>query len=361
VYTTNAGLESTVIADRETHLDDVRVTYFSYWPGLDWMGSSGWQCSPTMTRALWHRVAFFDVVLLPGIWSYPTAAASIICRKRGIPYVVVPHGMLEPVALAKRRWKKAAYYFAMVRSLLQNAAAISCLTGSEEADVRRLVGPASRTIVIRQGIDPEEFRLLPERIEARRQLDIRVHDRVILFLGRISWKKGLDVLAAGCGRLMRERDDVVLVVAGPDEEGYGDQLRRLLETEGIQDHVRLVGLVVGPTRLSMLAAADVFVLPSYSEGFSMAILEAMAAGVPAVVSAGCNFPELAATGSGLVVAANADEVAGAIKTLIEDDVMREAMGRRGREVCRTMFDVRTHADLLRDVLRQATDRSSVAA
>src|SRR5262245_3455283 len=106
VYTTSAGLHGRVNENRETYVDGVKVTYFSIVKGLDLLGATGWQFSCEMTTALRESVHRFDVVNINGVWTYPSAVAGFMCRKRGVPYVVTAHGTLYPYALSKKRWKK---------------------------------------------------------------------------------------------------------------------------------------------------------------------------------------------------------------------------------------------------------------
>jgi glycosyltransferase involved in cell wall biosynthesis len=155
--------------------------------------------------------------------------------------------------------------------------------------------------------------------------------RIVLFLSRLHWKKGLDVLASAMTRLVQTIPDAALVVAGPDDGALGDfqqQVRNL----SLKDHVHIVGAVYGDAKSELLVDADVFCLPSRQEGFSMAILEALAATVPVVISQQCNFPEVGSESAGLVTQLSDVAVAEALIEVLSKPEMARQMGQRGRQL-----------------------------
>lgn len=339
VYATNVGVEDQVPADRETLVDGVRVTYFSYTTALDWLSATGWQYSPVMTRGLRRHVRDFDVVVVAAVWNYPALAASRLARRHGVPFALMPLGVLDAVALAHRWWKKRPYFALFGARMLRRATAVFCLTRAEERAVSALADGRCRTLRFTQGIDLDEFRTLPDRAACARRFPELAGKRLILFFGRLSWKKGLDLLAAAAEAIIRERDDVHVVVAGPDEAGYRRQAEGLFDRSGLRSHVTFTGALDGADRLAVLAGADVFALPSYSEGFSMAVVEALAAGLPVVVSHACNFPEVEEAGAGIVIAPEAGALEQALRRLLSDEATRAAMAARARALAFERYDL----------------------
>ena len=155
---------------------------------------------------------------------------------------------------------------------------------------------------------------------------------MVLYLGRLNFKKGLDLLTQAFGDLARRRPDVHLVLAGPDDDGYGERVRGWLGEVGALERCTIVGMQVGAAKLAALHGADVFVLPSYSENFGVSVVEAMASGLPVVSTNVSGLPECVEHGvTGLLVPERQPEaLAAAIGLLLSDPERARALGRAGR-------------------------------
>ncbi|HEY1378387.1 MAG TPA: glycosyltransferase [Gemmataceae bacterium] len=276
-----------------------------------------------------------DVVHLHGVWDPLLFAAARAARAAGRPYLVTPHGMLDPWSLAQRRWKKRLALALGWRAMLDRAAALHLLNADEQALAAGL-GIKAAGVVIPNGVDLDEFDPPPRPELFRRRLPALGDRPYVLFLSRLHYKKGLDYLADAFRILAADRADVHLVVAGPDDGARADFERRVAAA-GLADRVHLPGPVYGPEKLSAVAGAACFCLPSRQEGFSVAILEALACGTPAVVSTACHFPEVAEAGAGEVVPLDAAAVATALGRVLADPALRERMGRAGRELVAARF------------------------
>ena len=158
----------------------------------------------------------------------------------------------------------------------------------------------------------------------------------MLFLSRLHSKKGLDVLADAFTELSRRRMDVHLVVAGPDEGAEGDFVRRVTAA-GVAPRVHVVGPLYGRDKLAALVDATCFCLPSRQEGFSVAITEALACGIPVVISESCHFPEVAAAQAGSVVPLEPTAVAGALEAILGEPELRTRMGQAGASLVRAHY------------------------
>ena len=181
--------------------------------------------------------------------------------------------------------------------------------------------------------------------------------RVVLFLGRVHPKKGLDILADAFAIVAKTRDDARLVIAGPDEAGQSRKIASRLEKSGVLGQVIFTGMLTGIRKARALATADVFVLPSYSEGFSMAVLEAMATGLPVVISRQCYFPEVDQSNAGIVVETRADELAVALGRLLDDPGLRREMGQNGQEMIRHGYTWDSIASRMTEFYRSVVDMS----
>jgi glycosyltransferase involved in cell wall biosynthesis len=334
VYTTNAGLGGKVPVNREVSLDGIGVFYFTINQLFEGLGGTGWQLSMPLSRALKQNVRRFDIVHVWGIWNYPSAVASHYVRMFHVPYFISPLGSLYPDCIRRKGWKKWPYYAFISRRDIRRAAAIHYLTTNEREGCHALYGLANRAVVLPNGVEALE---LPERNNLIRRYPLLEGKTIVLFLGRIHEIKGLDILAKAFARVARERSDVALLIVGPDERGYEETVRGLLRRENVSDNVVFTGLLQGDEKFEALAGSDVFVLPSYSEGFSMAILEGMACGLPVLITHQCHFPEVADAGAGYVVGPNAQEVAKALRDLVDDPALRSRMGENGRRLVKEKY------------------------
>ena len=261
-------------------------------------------------------------------WS---RAASAAARRHAVPYVLAPRGMLvadlirRRSALAKNVWLQL-----FDKRTVAGAAAIHATSRIEADEIKTLGLSPPRITIIPNGIDlpdPAE----PDSSSGRPEARLRPY---ILFLGRLSWKKGLDRLVSA----MRSVPDADLVIAGYDENGYGDEVRRLAAEAGVARRTQFVGAVEGDEKSALVCAAACLVLPSYNENFGMSALEAMAAGRPVVVSAEVGLADVVAeTGSGLVATGGADELAGALNALLQDAEGATRMGDAGRRAVEERF------------------------
>ncbi len=297
-------------------------------PGT-WCGRLAW--SPALRRILAHAIPDVDVVHNHSLWMLPTSYAARAALRHDIPCVFTMHGFLEPWALAHSRWKKrlAGRWFQDVD--LRRATCLHVNSESELAGVRAY-GLRNPVAVIPNGVTREALDELPPRTTLEARFPALRGKRVCLFLSRLHEKKGLGHLVAAWARLGRDFPDWHLVVAGPDD-GFESPLRAAIDSLGVTAMVTVTGPLYGQDKRAAFAAADVFVLPSFSEGFSMAVLEAMAAGLPVLFTPGCNFREAAECGAAVEVTPDADGTEQGLRDLLGlDDLERRAMGARARDL-----------------------------
>jgi glycosyltransferase involved in cell wall biosynthesis len=156
---------------------------------------------------------------------------------------------------------------------------------------------------------------------------------VALFLGRLSPEKGLDQLIPAWRQVIRHDPQALLLLAGPDHQGYRASVEASVEREALRDHVLMPGMLQGREKLLALSRADLYVQPSYSEGFSLSVLEALACAKPCVITTGCNFPAVGASGAGEVVAPQADALSAALLGMLAlSPQARQEMGLRGQSL-----------------------------
>jgi glycosyltransferase involved in cell wall biosynthesis len=223
--------------------------------------------------------------------------------------------MLEPWALRRSRWKKEMARLLFENSNFRQARLWRALT-SEEADQIRQVQPAARICVVPNGLWTGQFAENAPSATPLAQHPELAKKKWLLFLSRVHAKKGVDVLIKAWAEISSRFPEWHLVVAGPDD-GYLSNAVALAAELGVSDSVCFPGLLRGATKRAVLQRSGAFVLPSYSEGFSMAVLEALASGLPCVITPNCHFPEVETCGGGLVVEPQQASLAKALFDLLQ--------------------------------------------
>ncbi|MDB4907228.1 MAG: hypothetical protein JWO05_2012 [Gemmatimonadetes bacterium] len=287
-----------------------------------------WKFSWPLTRWLWQHVPRFDVVHVHALFSYSTIPACRTARRRGVPYVMRPLGTLDPWGLGQRAWKKAPYLRLVERSHLDHAAAIH-VTSEAEAAALASLGYASTTRIIPLGVP------VPAAVPRLREAAAPVR---LLFLSRLHPVKGLPLLLEAMRRLPSDLPEWRLTIAGRGEGSYGAEMQELARDLGLGERVTFCGAVEGEEKEKLLRRADVFVLPSQSESFGIAVAEAMAYSLPVIVSRDVALGrEVESARAGLVVPREADALAAAIARLVRNPVEGGAMGGRGRALVEERF------------------------
>lgn len=291
-----------------------------------------------------------SVVHLHGLWQAQTRRGARAAAAARVPYLIATHGMADPWALRQKYWKKRLYLALIEAANLRRAACLHALSRPEIEHIRAL-SPGTPIGFVPNGVDLPAFDDLPDRsrLEA-------IHPQlrgkfVLLFFGRLHAKKGLDLLAESMCRVGPDHSDLHLLIAGTDD-GEWEPLRARIDHSGLMERVTYLGHVSGEPAREVWGAADAFILPSYSEGFSMAILEALACRLPCLITTKCYFPELAAAGGAVVVEPDADDVSRGLRDLLERTPSeRAALGQTGRALVERDYTWDRQAERLAAIYR----------
>ncbi|HZY86341.1 MAG TPA: glycosyltransferase [Gemmataceae bacterium] len=333
VATTDADGSAGRLTAADLPAGDVPVHLFR----RDW--SERWKYSRGLAAWLRRHAGDYDVLHVHAVWGHATAAACRAARRAGVPVLLRPCGMLSDYSRRRSAWRKALYWRLVERP---NLAAVRLFHATSAAEGRELEGlglgvPAE---VIPLGVDPQAWSQPRDPGALRERCGAAAGGRpVLLFLSRLHPKKGLaDLLLPAMARL---RGDAFLAVAGgPDEHEprYADAVRAEVERLGLAGRVALLGAVAPAQRWALLDGAAAFVLPSRSENFGVVVAEAMARGVPVVVSDSVQSCEhVAVADSGRVVPLQVEALADALDGLLAAPELRQEMGRRGQDYARRHF------------------------
>ena len=277
-------------------------------------------------------LAHADVCHVHGLWNVPEWWATHLARRRRIPYVVSPRGMLQPAALRRGRWRKAAAYRLLEARNLRHASMLHA-TSDQEADALRALGLDVPIAVVPNGVDLAAADAAPRGYRAR--LGIPDDAFVVLFLGRLHRIKRLDLVADAFAAARAGRQALHLVIAGPDEHRLlPDIYARLAAHRGA---VHAIGAVDGAEKWALLKDADVSVQCSDSESFGLAVVESLAAGVPVVTTRTCPWRVVEIEGCGRWVEQSAGAIADAIGELADDRARAAAMGERAARFARARY------------------------
>jgi glycosyltransferase involved in cell wall biosynthesis len=276
-----------------------------------------------------------DVLHCHGMWEPLLPATAKAALSHRVPFVVMPHGMLDPYTFSIRSRKKRLALATTHRRYVTDALFFHMLN-ADEAELAKPVIGQRPVRVIPNGIFLDEIESAPPPGTFREAHPELGGDPFILFLSRLTHKKGLDYLAQAFAIVAGKMPRVRLVVAGPDD-GVRSQFEADIARAGVADRVHVVGPIYGAMKYAAIRDAAVFCLPSRQEGFSIAITEALALGRPVVVTRACHFPEVSQVGAGIETDLDANGVAGALLEVLQGLDRAAAMGRAGAALVRERF------------------------
>jgi glycosyltransferase involved in cell wall biosynthesis len=313
-------------------------------------GPQGLGYAPQVSAAL--DQSRLDLVHLHGLWLMLSHQVAAWHRRSGNPVVIAPHGMLDPWALANSGWKKRLARLAFEDNNLKHAACLHALNVSEATAMRRL-GLENPIAVIPNGVDlpPHDLSAPPDFLEGENR-------SVLLFLGRLHPKKGCRELIESWALLKARAPSLArqwqLVIAGWDDGGHRAGLEALAKQRGLEANISFPGPLFDDAKLGAFARAEAFVLPSYSEGLPVAVLEAWAARLPVFMTPACNLPEGFLAGAAIEITTEPANIAHLMaRHLASPDLA--ARGAAGRALVEERFSWSRVADMHIALYRWLTD------
>ncbi len=311
------------------------------------------------------RVHDYDAVVVNSLWNYATRIARLSLVGSGIPYVVYPHGMLDPWFRRRYPIKHAAkqlLWWFNEGVLLRNADAVLFTCDEERRLARQTFFPYQvneRVVAYGAGAPPSAD---PEHEKAfRAMLPALGARRYLLFMSRIHEKKGCDLLIDAFATIAAKDSELDLVIAGPDQAGWCAALRAQAKSLGIADRIHWPGMLLAPVKYGALRGSEAFILPSHQENFGIVVAEALACGCVVLISDQVNiWREIAAAEAGLV---KPDTLAGTTALLARfaalDTSQKAAMRKRAVILFAEQFDVRQAGLALAETLHDITQKKKL--
>lgn len=286
-----------------------------------------WPLSAWLAR----HIREFDLVHIHALFSFASLPAAYYAHRHRVPYLVRPLGTLSKWGVRTRRpWLKKLSFRFIESRILKYAALVHYTSEQERLEAE------SFEIATPFAIVPNPLPERPTNIQAgrfRSQYPELQGRRIILFLSRLDKKKGLDLLLSAFAGIRKQVPNTALVVAGDGDREYVHWLKTHSTAQGIQSDLFWMGFLTGDDKWSALADADVFVLPSYSENFGVAVLEAMAAGMPVVISDQVGIHhEITAANAGLVTPMNISSLSEGVVQLLNNPTRARLLGLNGKRL-----------------------------
>lgn len=292
-------------------VDRVKVHYFPSYRlrRLYW--------SPMMQKALNKYMSSFDILHVHSIFLWPTSAAARIARLMGVPYIVSPRGMLvKDLIRMKGRLKKSFWLHFVERKTLEAADCLHATSDQEAEQILEFGYKIANIEVVPNGVNISPLKPISNPAYS-----------TLLFLGRISWKKGLDRLILA----MKWLPGVHLQIAGNDDENLKPYLEKLAQINGVADRVKFLGVVSGSNKESLLRTSSLLILPSHNENFGNVILESLACGRPVAITEGVGLANaVEAAGAGFKIPCEPYAMAHKLAEMLCNTELLDRMGAFGR-------------------------------
>ncbi|MGQ9866220.1 MAG: glycosyltransferase [Pseudanabaenaceae cyanobacterium] len=308
--------------------------------------------APALATWLQENIPRYDLVHLHGCFVHSSTVAAAIARRHRIPYLWRTLDHLSGPSLAKGTWYKHLYLRTVDAANLRGAT-FHCTSAAEAAWVQTWAGDRP-VLTLPLGVDP-----IPEvpgaRVSLRQRWGIPSDTPIVLFLSRLHPKKQPEILLQALASL---DCPWAALIAGTGDSVYGQRLVNLSQTLGLGDRVKFLGFVQGAAKTEVLRGSDVFALPSQSENFGLAVAEAMAAGLPVVVTPGVQIaPEIAQAAAGLVVPPTVEAWGRALDALLQNPSQRQILGQNGQTLVQQAYQWGAIAARLVEVYHQLLARA----
>jgi glycosyltransferase involved in cell wall biosynthesis len=288
-----------------------------------------------MKKELKKEIKNFDIIHVHDFRTYQNVLIHRYAKRYDVPYILQAHG--DAPILAEKQTLKRLYDGVWGNNILKDASKTLALNQTEVDNYRKCGVRSSGIEIVPNGIDLSEYDNLSEKGIFRKKYGINNDEKIVLYLGRLHKIKGLDLLVDAFSDLVKRKDNIKLVIVGPND-GYLSILKRQIDDLALNDKVLLTGPLYGNEKLSAYVDADVYVLPSVYDAFPNTVLEAWACGTPVIVTDRCGIANLVDDKVGCVVEFDKNQLRDAMFKILSDKELRMRFGGNGRKLVEERFD-----------------------
>lgn len=299
---------------------------------------SSYAKSPALLNALRQNINEYDLVNLHTLWTHSSRVVRAVCQSAQVPYVVMPHGMLDPNSMQRKRLKKQIYGRLIEFPMIRASAGLLCTHEEEARLASESVSSLPTAYITPLGADSP-----PDKRETLRHEFYQSHPELqvkptVVFLSRLHEKKGLDLLIPAIKVLRQSIPEVRLLLVGSGDSSYEQFLKDLIVQEEIGDSVMMTGNLSGREKWQAMAAGDVFALSSYQENFALVVVDALALGVPVVLSNRVNiWSNIVEAKAGLECRLEPMHIAEQLQSLLLSPEKCRTMGDNGQQLVKQEF------------------------
>ena len=345
VLTTNAGLSKEQKLELNSvwnNIDGVKVKYVKF------IGYEHFNFSIQFIFELSRIIKDYDLVHITAIWNFPVLISGIISTLKNKPFIISPRGALYKESFNFRKSKiKKIYFKLFIRRLLNKSDAIHFTSNFDRDRFFEFTKMRHKYFVVPNGVELEKLSYQIKYSGNSLKYELYKNKKYILYLGRLNFIKGLDILIKAFAKILREFNDLYLILAGPDNENYSKKLMNIIISMNLKKKIIFTGLLGYDEKIEILKNALIFVLPSYSENFGNVVVEAMACGTPVITSdkVGIN-KEVEEANAALIVKTDIDDLINGMNKLIKNEELRKTISANGRKLVEAKYDIEMVADLM---------------
>ncbi|MCU0467076.1 MAG: glycosyltransferase [Arcicella sp.] len=303
-----------------------------------WFAKIWAEFSPELYQWIKKHGNEYDIIHIHGVWHFGGVAPYLAGIKT--PKCITIHGLLDRWTIRQGYWKKYIFGQLFQKRILKNTELIQINNTDEQADVKRFLGfEHPNVVIVPNGMNLQDFKKLPVKGNFRKKINIPDGIKIILFLSRINIKKGLDLLLPAFKEVANQREDCWLVMAGPDD-GYLSETQAFIRENNLENRIKLVGMLTGTEKLEAFADADIFALPSHSEGFSIATLEALISGIPSLLSDRVGFGEaIRETNAAHLVELTPKSIEEGLHKMLDNEDYCRQLSKNGINLVKDRYDI----------------------